>query len=71
MSSHPELETMSVPEAGRHLGLCRNSAYLAARNGEIPVVRLGRKLRVPVSALEKMLAGEAEGQEDKKTTVTP
>jgi excisionase family DNA binding protein len=47
--------TMSVPEAGRVLGLCRNGAYTAAARGEIPVIRLGRKLRVPVQALERML----------------
>jgi excisionase family DNA binding protein len=47
--------TMSVPEAGKVLGLCRNGAYAAAERGEIPVIRLGRKLRVPVLALERML----------------
>ena len=47
--------TMSVPEAGRVLGLCRNGAYNAAARGEIPVIRIGRKLRVPVRALERML----------------
>ncbi len=47
--------TISVPEAGRDLGLSRNSAYAAAARGEIPTIRIGRKLRVPVQALERML----------------
>jgi hypothetical protein len=48
--------TISVPEAGkRYFGLCRNAAYEAAARGEIPTVRIGRLLRVPVRALERML----------------
>ncbi|HVI66427.1 MAG TPA: helix-turn-helix domain-containing protein [Bradyrhizobium sp.] len=53
--------TISVPEAGkRYFGLCRNASYEAAARGEIPVVRIGKLLRVPVRALERMLdrAGE-------------
>ncbi|MCP1931802.1 helix-turn-helix domain-containing protein [Bradyrhizobium elkanii] len=48
--------TISVPEAGkRYFGLCRNSAYAAAERGDIPTIRIGRLLRVPVRALEQML----------------
>ena len=49
--------TMSVPEAGRRLGLGRNASYEAARRGELPVLRFGRKLRVPIIAFERLLAG--------------
>jgi hypothetical protein len=52
-SSH---KTLSVPDAGRiYFGLCRNSSYEAARRGEIPTLRIGRKLVVPIVALERML----------------
>ncbi len=48
--------TISVPEAGKkYFGLCRNASYDAAARGEIPVIRIGRLLRVPVRALERML----------------
>jgi len=48
--------TISVPEAGeRYFGLCRNAAYAAAARGEIPTIKIGRLLRVPVRALERML----------------
>jgi hypothetical protein len=53
--------TISVPEAGeKYFGLCRNAAYAAAERGEIPTIKIGRLLRVPVRALEKILdrAGE-------------
>ena len=59
--SEDEPKTISVPEAGqRYFGLCRNAAYEAAARGDIPVIKIGRLLRVPVRALEKMLdrAGE-------------
>ena len=53
-------KTLSVPEAGRWLGIGRNASYETARRGDLPVIRIGRLLRVPVGALEKMLdrAGE-------------
>ena len=47
---------MPVPEAGRvYFDLGRNASYEAARRGEIPTIRIGRLLRVPVLALEQML----------------
>jgi hypothetical protein len=48
--------TISVPEAGRRfLGLSRNGSYAAASRGDIPIIKIGRLLRVPVRALEAML----------------
>jgi len=61
MPSDNEL-TISVPEAGeRFFGPSRNGSYAAASRGDIPTIKIGRLLRVPVRALEKMLdrAGEA------------
>ena len=49
-------KTISVPEAGRvYLDLGRNASYEAARRGDLPVIRVGRLLRVPVAAMERML----------------
>lgn len=48
-------QTISVPEAGRRVGLSKNAAYQAAKTGELPVLRFGRKLRVPLVALQRML----------------
>ena len=53
--------TIPVPEAGkRYFGLSRNASYDAAARGDLPTIRIGRLIRVPVRALEKMLdrAGE-------------
>lgn len=52
-------KTLSVPEAGwLYFRLGRNASYEAAHRGQIPVIPLGRKLRVPVAALERMCRGE-------------
>ena len=48
--------TLSVPEAGKkYFGLSRNASYAAAARGDLPVIRIGKLLRVPVKALEHML----------------
>ena len=48
--------TISVPAAGKkYFGLSRNGAYDAAARGDLPTIRIGRLLRVPVRALEQML----------------
>jgi len=47
--------TVSVEEAGRILGISRGSAYARAEDGSLPTLRLGKRLLVPKSALDKML----------------
>lgn len=48
--------TLSVPEAAeRYFGMGRTAAYQAAERGDIPTIRIGRTVRVPVRALEDML----------------
>jgi excisionase family DNA binding protein len=51
--------TISVVEAGQQAGLGRNGSYDAAKRGEIPTIRFGRRLRVPRQAWERILNGEA------------
>jgi hypothetical protein len=54
MADQPK--TMTVPEAGKkYFGLSRNAAYSAAKNGDIPIIKIGKLLRVPIRALEEML----------------
>lgn len=51
-----DCKTLSVPDAGRiYFDLGKNASYDAARRGDIPTIRLGRRLRVPIIALENML----------------
>jgi excisionase family DNA binding protein len=48
--------TLSVEETARLLGIGRNLCYDKVKTGEIPVIKIGRRLLVPRSALEKLLA---------------
>ena len=50
--------TVTVEEAGRIIGVSRGGAYEAVKRGEIPVIRIGKKIRVPKAALERLLNGE-------------
>ena len=52
--------TVSVEEAGTMLGISRASAYKAVREGEIPVIRLGKRQVVPLAAISRMLEGRDE-----------
>jgi len=52
----------TLKEAATILRISRGSAYEAARRGEIPTIRIGRRLLVPSDALERMLSAEHEPQ---------
>jgi hypothetical protein len=59
-----EIKTLDVPSAGKkYFGLSRGGSYAAAQRGDIPTIRIGRKIRVPVVALERMLADAKPRQE--------
>ena len=46
----------TVEKAGALLGLGRSGAYEAVRRGDIPTIRIGRRLLIPKVALDRMLA---------------
>lgn len=47
--------TLSVEVAGRYVGLGRDSAYKAANRGDLPTIRIGRRMVVPTAALLKLV----------------
>ena len=47
--------TYTIEETAKVLGVGRGTAYEAARRGEIPTLKVGRRLLVPRHALERML----------------
>lgn len=52
----PRLEpTLSIVRAGRLLGVSRNTAYEAARSGQIPTIPVGRRRLVPTVKLLELL----------------
>jgi excisionase family DNA binding protein len=47
--------TVSVDEAARLIGISRAAAYAAVARGEIPTLRIGRRVLVPRAQLAAML----------------
>jgi len=56
-STKPGRHVVTVIEAALMLRISRGAAYAAARRREIPTIRIGRRLLVPLAALERMLVG--------------
>jgi predicted DNA-binding transcriptional regulator AlpA len=52
--------TLSVPAAGKLLGLSRNASYEAAARGDLPTVRIGSRLFVPKRAMDELLNSAAD-----------
>lgn len=52
-----ERVTISVDEAAAMLGISRTSAYEYVRTGQLPAIRMGRRLLVPVKAINNLLDG--------------
>jgi len=47
--------TWTVKETAAILGLSKNSAYQGVLAGEIPHIKVGKRILVPCQALERML----------------
>jgi excisionase family DNA binding protein len=51
----PEPATMSIPAAAELLGISRSAGYRAVTSGQIPTIRIGRRLLVPTAKLHRLL----------------
>ena len=51
-----EKAIMSVDTTAIMLGVSRNSAYSAVQRGEIPHIKIGKRILIPNIAIERMLA---------------
>ncbi len=54
--SDSQQRTMRVEDAAEILGISRAAAYKYARDGELPVIRLGNRVLVLKAAFEKLFA---------------
>jgi len=52
--------TLSVREAAEVLGVSRGHLYALLQRGELKGIRLGRRVVVPLEALEALLGGPLE-----------
>lgn len=53
--------TITVERAAEVLGISRSSAYRAATNGQLPTIKVGRRLLVPSARLLQLLGVTAQG----------
>lgn len=57
-----EQPALSIPDAGRPLGLNREAAYRAAKDGHLPTVQISeRRWVVPTASLRTMLGLPIDG----------
>ena len=49
---------MSVSEVADLLGVCRSTMYQAVKDGEIPVIKIGRRYLVPTAHVAHLLGIE-------------
>ncbi len=55
-----ELLTYSVEDVAAMLGIARGKAYEHVHNGEIPSIRMGRRLLIPRARFHTWLDGHTE-----------
>ena len=63
-------KVLTIDEGCQALGLSRGSLYRAVARGQIPSLRIGRRLVIPVAALDRLLQEppakqDSEGAEPK------
>jgi excisionase family DNA binding protein len=54
-TAKPERRVVTVGEAAAILQISRGAAYQAVKTKELPSIRIGRRLLVPIVALERLL----------------
>jgi excisionase family DNA binding protein len=52
--------TLTVEETAKLLGISRGLAFQAVRRGDIPSIRIGRRILVPFARLRALLDGDGE-----------
>jgi excisionase family DNA binding protein len=52
--------TLAVTEVAKFLGISRGSAYEAIQRGEIPHIRIGRRILISRRAFERLLDSYSE-----------
>ena len=61
-------QTYTIEEAAKLCGVSRGVAYEAARRGELPTIRLCRRLLVPRRQLDAMLGVDQNDERPEATT---
>jgi excisionase family DNA binding protein len=60
----PQRLLLRIPEVMTMLGLGRTKIYELIGSGDLPVIRVGKAVRIPVTALEKWVEERQHREED-------
>jgi excisionase family DNA binding protein len=55
MNTNDARLTMTVDQAAAALGVSRGTAYEAVKTGQLPTVRIGRRVLVPIAGLHALV----------------
>jgi excisionase family DNA binding protein len=64
-----ERRTYTVTEAATVLGISRTSAYERVHAGELPALRLGRRIVITRAVVDAMLGGAPTNSEERSSAV--
>ena len=64
MQNETESAILSVNECAKMLKLSRGSAYQAIATGEIPHLKIGRRILIPRIAIQKLLESAGKPKEN-------
>ncbi|WP_281019563.1 helix-turn-helix domain-containing protein [Minwuia sp. IMCC3077] len=59
-SSDHDRKTYTVTEMAAVLGIGRTAAYEAVRTGQVPALKIGKRVVIPRAALERLLSDPAD-----------
>ena len=51
---------LTVREAAQALSVCEKTLWIMTKNGDIPVIRMGRAVRYPLDGLREWIKKESE-----------
>jgi excisionase family DNA binding protein len=59
MENDKKSATLRIEEAAKILGISRSACYLAAKTGQLPTIRIGKRMFIPRVALDRLLESSA------------
>lgn len=62
---------VTIPEAAALVDVGRSTGYALAASGEWPTIRIGRSVRVPLTALRLWVERQTRGVEDPAPAASP
>ncbi len=66
-TSGPPSLLLTVAEAARELRIARSHAYALAKSGQLPVVHMGKSVRIPRQALEDWVLQQVQNADREAT----